>query len=478
MSKLVFHFICIIILIITTVESKAQTWDWVKTYGTTMMDEGQSIGVDRWGNVYVKGRSDYATGGPNGGLTIIRRLFKYGPAGNLLWMDTLSVQGNLAKTDKNGNTFIVSAGVINKLDSSGAVVWSKTIANRYFEKIALTPNGGIVVSGKVQGIDYQNCSSEIYMLDANGNQVWNRSGDAPSCSPIVACDKLGTTYAMCQLDNNGTYSTKLLKINAAGVLSGTLAMPQFTFLPWGSSITVSEDLSIYAWATLSNYGSYTTTVAKYNQLGNTLWENFFTYNSSGSSVSDMATDSVNNLYFVTTMWGNVKYQTTTFTGSVSLLILKVDPTGNILWSKQTSGNNNLVASSLAIFNNEVYLTGIIQGTHQFDNLSVTGGTPRDMFVAKLNPPTATSLKDEKKTEQTFALYPNPTNGTITIQSEKEIKNGELRIENVLGQLVYLQKIGSSDSLNVMIDLTQYPKGVYFVQFKSVETIEIRKIVLE
>jgi hypothetical protein len=94
------------------------------------------------------------------------------------------------------------------------------------------------------------------------------------------------------------------------------------------------------------------------------------------------------------------------------------------------------------------------------------------------------------------IYPNPTNGKFTISfSQPELVLGsqmlkqvqhDVSIYNVLGEKVY-QSIANRHSSLVMppttsapmtIDLSEAPKGIYFVNIYDGTTMCIRKIVVQ
>jgi chitinase len=84
-----------------------------------------------------------------------------------------------------------------------------------------------------------------------------------------------------------------------------------------------------------------------------------------------------------------------------------------------------------------------------------------------------SPADQKK----VTVYPNPSNGTLTIQGISAGANeaASLKIYNTLGQTVYSQGIKTT---TVQLDLSAYEKGIYFVQVVSGEEAFSQKIVLE
>ncbi len=63
----------------------------------------------------------------------------------------------------------------------------------------------------------------------------------------------------------------------------------------------------------------------------------------------------------------------------------------------------------------------------------------------------------KNTEGAFILYPNPNNGKFTLTIENELKNGELRIYNMLGQKVCEQDLIYGEN---KINTTNLAKGIY------------------
>ncbi|MCX6311283.1 MAG: PKD domain-containing protein [Bacteroidetes bacterium] len=70
------------------------------------------------------------------------------------------------------------------------------------------------------------------------------------------------------------------------------------------------------------------------------------------------------------------------------------------------------------------------------------------------------------------IFPNPSNGNISIQFFSPLQNPEmLRVENMLGELI-LQKEISTDQI---IDLSQGPSGIYFVRIGNSPA---KKLVIE
>lgn len=78
--------------------------------------------------------------------------------------------------------------------------------------------------------------------------------------------------------------------------------------------------------------------------------------------------------------------------------------------------------------------------------------------------------------QSFNTYPNPVNNEFTVTFiETGTMNSELEIYNILGEMVSQSKIQNSKS---KINISDLPKGVYFVKLISDKQIITKKIVKE
>ncbi len=81
---------------------------------------------------------------------------------------------------------------------------------------------------------------------------------------------------------------------------------------------------------------------------------------------------------------------------------------------------------------------------------------------------------EENTVANFAIYPNPTNGLITL---KTIANddGTVEISNLQGKVVYKNMLNSNTQI---IDLSANAKGVYFVTVTTTNGVEVQKMVIQ
>jgi len=79
------------------------------------------------------------------------------------------------------------------------------------------------------------------------------------------------------------------------------------------------------------------------------------------------------------------------------------------------------------------------------------------------------------------VYPNPTNGVtdlrLTLTAGKQ--NVGVKVFNAIGEVIWTDNyITTSGHLKTQLDLSQYSKGIYFVQVTTAEGVMYRKIVLQ
>ena len=77
----------------------------------------------------------------------------------------------------------------------------------------------------------------------------------------------------------------------------------------------------------------------------------------------------------------------------------------------------------------------------------------------------------------FNIYPNPSAGLFTITLNEINSDGELNIINSQGKLIITETI-SKFSKSKLLNLTDHPKGLYFIQFYSNGKQEIKKIIIK
>jgi hypothetical protein len=72
------------------------------------------------------------------------------------------------------------------------------------------------------------------------------------------------------------------------------------------------------------------------------------------------------------------------------------------------------------------------------------------------------------------IYPNPTNGQVTITSNTVID--QMTIYNVVGKVV--QNVSAPRSSQIVADLSKYPSGMYIVTAKTGDVVITERLIKE
>ncbi len=92
-----------------------------------------------------------------------------------------------------------------------------------------------------------------------------------------------------------------------------------------------------------------------------------------------------------------------------------------------------------------------------------------------------SVLEEKKLTEELSLYPNPAQSQLTIEFElAETKNVSIEIRNILGQTVTTinNRVFPYGKNKIEIDVSEFSKGLYFIQLQRENKIVSKKFVKE
>jgi hypothetical protein len=76
------------------------------------------------------------------------------------------------------------------------------------------------------------------------------------------------------------------------------------------------------------------------------------------------------------------------------------------------------------------------------------------------------------------IYPSPTTGRFNVIVRDPSLKFEVRITDILGKLIAIDKHNGNTLYSRSFDLTNEPNGVYFVTLISTNGIVTRNIILE
>lgn len=93
---------------------------------------------------------------------------------------------------------------------------------------------------------------------------------------------------------------------------------------------------------------------------------------------------------------------------------------------------------------------------------------------KINFASTTNVSDDLFASKNFKIYPNPTSSQINLLFD-EIEFKTIQLIDVLGVVILSQQ---STSNNIQLDVSKYPKGIYFVKVSSEKSSSTKKIIVQ
>lgn len=297
-------------------------------------------------------------------------------SGNIYTMGTFRYTADF---DPSSNTYNLTSNgeadiFITKFDSQGMFLWAKQIGAQAYDdepaNIAVDANGYLVIAGSFRGtvdldpgagvmnVSTQGKEAFLVKLDTNGDLVWAKHWG-------------GNTSG----DENHIYSMAL--DNSNNILIG-------------GGFKGSSDLD-------PNSGTFNATalfledayISKLDTNGALLWAKNFGGDAVGSRdyVNSIAVDASGNIVASGPFYGSI--------ANYNLMnghnfYIKLDVSGNLIWSKQTSSSSNSIyTNSLKIdASGNAYILGRFVGTCDFDpgngvfNITSSAGL-FDIFILKL-----------------------------------------------------------------------------------------------
>ena len=457
---------------------------WAKSASGSYWDYGYSVATDGSGNVLVTGSFQSSTIA-FGTITLTNT----GPA--------------------SSNIFIV------KYDAAGNVLWAKSAGGSsldYGNSIATDVSGNILVTGHFSSptitfgtttlTNAGTWNMFIVKYDTNGNVLWAKStgGSDVDEGTSVATDGSGNvmvtgyftdsilTFGTTTLTNLGSYDMFIVKYDAAGNI--IWAKGEGGSDADGANSVATDDSGnivvtgnfydstiTFGTTTLTNVGNDDMFIVKYDAAGNTIW-----VKSAGGSTDDysnsVVTDGSGNILVTGSFQSStIAFGTTTLTnlGSYDMFIVKYDAAGNIIWAKSAGGSSLDYANSIATDGSgNVLVTGsFFSSTISFGTITLTNASVvnSNVFIAKIN--TTTGIENIENSSE-ILLYPNPTNGLITLSLSQKLNNAAIKLINITGQMVMEKTNLAGDKFT--FDILEQTKGFYFLEVKEAGSISRIKLV--
>ncbi|MEW6469328.1 MAG: T9SS type A sorting domain-containing protein [Bacteroidota bacterium] len=523
---------------------------WYRTFGSpyNTIEKGNAITLDPNGNCYVTGTNKTDSLGTGYDMVIL----KYDPSGTLLWSQNFSGPQNFADKgsdivcDQAGNAYVAGSSyysslaasdfILLKYGPSGNLIWLDTISSsgNYNDEallVELDSAGNIYTAGFITTLSTDR-DLILCKYDSSGNVLFTTTFTATGSSSEIPTDILVTANGTAYISGTYAFSGDMLtmKINSLGSVQWfrTFSGSGFYDYAWGIAADSSEN--VYVTGMLSDGTLSDLATLKYDSAGNTEWSNVFSLGNTNESGRDIfyyqgkvfVTGSCvrpgSNQDFVTLIYdtgGN--YIDTLFfddgfntneaasrilsTGDGSCYVCgtgNVDDGSDVFVLRYSLCNNPVTAQSIISGpttictgpNNYTYSVSAIPNAAYYSwtvpsgatilfgqgtsSITVNFSIPTVGIISVLagNGCSAGSLSDTVvnvnlcvgQNEPSMGIentivYPNPVdNGTLTIQAESEIK--WVTMYNSIGARLLDFQTGF---LKAEVDISTYPAGIYFLK---------------
>jgi hypothetical protein len=515
-----------LLLLIFSLPVQAQSFEWASQAHWSDVDEGKYVCADNSGNLYVVG--SYKSGSthpePNsrGG-----NFSKYNSLGQLLWSKTAQWENLRICIDSYNNPVITGS------DSSGYFVEHYNSQGTLIHRNLLLPKINVTYDAIIRGITFdsfgnyfitglfwhdtisfntftlQNPTSRAYLFlakfDVNGNCLWAKQSFDGSISTHLnlTLDSQGNIYLGGDFLNTLTIENITIStgVNKSGFISKFDSLGNVQWLQKFGGVAIGDRFvtylstdnlgNIYAtgsfWKTLTLQDTTFTIngeswedafLIKLNSLGVILWAK--QVGGDGKDfIQGVKTNSDGDVLISGSFTGTAYFDNLSLSNSGFLepFVAKYDSEGNAKWVLQTGGNG--AGEGLTVDQSDnVYVTGSFGGPMSFGNHSLTG-IPNSMFLTKISDNDIINI-EARTIISSFKIYPNPPGTLINIScSELTCSKLHLNIKNNLGQTVYsVSELNIGSEYNKSIDLSQQPKGIYFIEIIADDKRMVRKVILQ
>ena len=393
------------------------SYDWAKSIGSASTDQGNSIIIDKSGNVYTTG----------------------------FFMDSADFNPDPKSVNNlysNGSADIY----ISKLDSKGKFVWAINIGGSYDDagnSINLDASGGVYITGYFQDkVDFDPGKSSyplvssggtdifICKFDASGNFVWatKMGGKQDDGGNGIDLDVSGNVYTtgyfmdsvdfdanpkatallvsygsydifVSRLDNNGNYGWAGQMGGKSDDVGYSIALDSIgNIFTAGSFMDQANfDPTPKSSAMLTSGGSADIFVSKLTLKGSYVWARMAGasgYEEARGIVVDSYGNNYTTGYYYNTVdfdpgTGKGQVYNLTSVGNADIFIWKLDASGSFSWAKGIGGYDDDAGLAIALDpSNYVYTTGIFGDVVDFDpgsgTKNLTSAGYWDIFISKLN----------------------------------------------------------------------------------------------
>lgn len=492
-------------------------WKWVKWSDGTQTTV-RSIVADASGNIYATGTFQLQTKFDTTTVKVTYNaafVVKYDKDGVRKWVTTIKNTGYAATDcksmaiDESGNLYITGAykGTIESgsktLTSAGDAHYLAKIDNNGVAQWIINTSGSRAVAANTSGV-YVAGGKIIEKFDAAGTTGWKVTGVAKNGGYTdfysIAINKTGNLVLAGDIDGEYTFGTKvapagfqdiiLMEMNTDGTVNWAKTFgdksnggdhAQYLTTDASDNIILTGKIGSATKFDAVNLASKNGYLVKFNSAGVAQWGTLMTATASiyGEGGMSLAVNKDGDVYVTggcggaALTDGGSKTYLKSLTG-LNAFILKFSSSGefkSVLTNKEQTTGGNSRGMALAASAAGVYFGGVCAPSSEWGTLKVTGYG--SVFSKIEDGTTQGGIKNSKITE-IISVYPNPSRGIFNLNL-KNINEGNISIVNTLGEIVYQSEVNNQSSV---LDLSNYPKGIYFLQLKTRDSLITAKLATE
>ncbi|NVN96153.1 MAG: T9SS type A sorting domain-containing protein [Bacteroidetes bacterium] len=376
------------------------------------------------------------------------------------------------------------------------------ISANYFITVNITPDAAGAITGNAAVCAGEtNITYHVPTISGANSYVWNYSGTGASFSPSATTNADSVTISFSTSATTGSLTVKgqnncgygvvsanyLINVNGIPAAAGTIIGP--TTVCQGQDSIIFKVPSIlnatsYIWSYSGAGASFTPTTTEDSvkiSFSPTATQGNLTVK--GYSICGNGILSTNHAIHVNPLPGNAGVITGpqyVYKGysNIKFSVPVISGASSYVWSYSGTGVTFVPPSGITT-NDTIWLN--FSSTATSGNLTVTGQNSCGDGAVSQNAYIAVFPVgiDDLGNSLNFQIYPNPSKGIITVNINDINSNLDLQITNIQGKVIHKETLtNDKTSYTQDIDLTSYPKGIYFVKIINKDFTKVEKIVLQ
>ncbi len=457
--------------------SGTQQWSQIYTAnGSNYNDIARAITVDDSGTVYIAGES-YPTNSPY--LTTL----SYTTDGTLRWVHTYSnfnsqISAKCILQDHAGNIIVggtstSSSGTtyytILKYSKSGSLLWSTNYNGQVspdhnvLQALSIDTNNNIYASGYSTGVAGNYDMATIRLNSSDGTYSWiaryNNADNGDDFAYSNAVSKNGNIIVSGYSHRNGgTDEVTVLCYNPSSTTPTWVSRYNTDSHDYSYKVLCNSLNNIYIGGYSGNTTNSSLLTLKYNSSGSLLWDNY-SLSTSNFLFTSAALDNADNLYCTGT--------TKNINGYTDITTQKLNSSAVTQWTMTydgTGSNNDAPTQVMVSENGNTYVCGNSIGVgsnYDFITIKYSQCLSTASELKTTEPSTSSNTIDTSKRTSFVKIIPNPNNGNMqVVYQNPENSNGLFNVYDVMGNLIlsYPLNQGANTLQISRIDLNQ---GIYF-----------------